>query len=126
MSQWFSLETDHILFKCPCGYIDCNAPLPSQNLLDTLDKIRDFYKSAILINSGPRCKKHNQFVGGMQDSEHLTGNGADLVCLTSSTRWKLLDAILYCNVTRIGIGKNFLHVGVDATKDSHVIWTYYN
>lgn len=125
MSKWFSPETDPLLYKCPCNFPDCAAPLPTQLLLDMLDKIRDIYGSSISINSGSRCKKHNQHVGGVQDSEHLTGEGADLVCITSAIRYDLLQAILQAKVTRIGIGKTFLHVGVDVSHAVDVIWTYY-
>ena len=128
MAKWFSPETDPLLFKCPCNHIDCDAPQPTQSLLDVLDRIREIYAKPISISSGPRCKKHNDSkkVGGVKDSEHLTGEGADLVCNTSLDRWNMLNAILQVGVTRIGIGKTFLHVGVDdishATK---MIWTYY-
>ena len=49
------------------------------------------------INSGYRDPSHNADVGGVPDSEHTydPAEGADIVCLRSVTRYKMLK-ILFC------------------------------
>lgn len=79
------------------------------------------------INSGYRDPGHNEDVGGVQDSEHTydPAEGADVLCLRSATRFKMLKALVAIGVTRIGIGQTFVHVGVATDKPQDVCWHYY-
>ena len=59
-------------FDCKCkGY--CAETLIDAELVETLQKIRDHFGKPITINSGYRCKMHNKNVGGVSNSQHLTG-----------------------------------------------------
>lgn len=42
-----------------------------------LDKIREAYGEPIFINSGYRTPEHNKKVGGVANSQHLTGEACD-------------------------------------------------
>ena len=42
-----------------------------------LDKIRDYYKSPIIISSGFRCMSVNTAIGGVATSQHTKGQAAD-------------------------------------------------
>lgn len=42
-----------------------------------MDKIRDAYGEPIYINSGLRSPEHNLKVGGVYNSQHLTGHACD-------------------------------------------------
>lgn len=79
------------------------------------------------INSGYRDPDHNVDVGGVPDSEHTydPAEGADVLCLRSSTRFKMLKALLDMGITRIGIGQTFIHVGIATDKPDAVCWHYY-
>ena len=113
-------------FACKCGIEGCSAPkAPHPSLLLKLEAMREIYGAPIVISSGLRCPAHNAKVGGTTGSEHLTGYGADLACPNSGVRWRLVAAALKAGFQRIGVGKNFLHVGVSRTHDQDVIWTYY-
>ena len=113
-------------FACQCGRSGCSAlKAPHPSLLLKLDSMRAIYGSPITITSGIRCPEHNHAVGGVPGSEHETGEGADLACPNSSSRWQLIQAALKAGFRRIGVGKTFLHVGVSRTHASDVIWTYY-
>ena len=48
-------------------------------LIDFLNPLRECWGSAIIINSGFRCEFLNGFVGGVNNSSHLTGNAVDMV-----------------------------------------------
>lgn len=46
--------------------------------VNVLQPIRDFFKYPVKINSGYRCVKLNQLVGGKPNSEHSLGMAADI------------------------------------------------
>jgi len=114
-------------FACRCG---CGLRLISPFIVDTLQEIRTEYGKSIEINSGVRCEKHNKEEGGKEDSEHLPqiaaagfGQGIDIACETSRERFALLPLIL-AKFDRVGIGKDFIHVGVKRSKAQYVAWLY--
>lgn len=49
-----------------------------QKLAENLQKIRDKINVPLTIHSGWRSVKHNSAVGGKPNSQHLTGNAADI------------------------------------------------
>jgi uncharacterized protein YcbK (DUF882 family) len=81
----------------------------------------------ITITSGYRDPEHNKDVGGVDGSEHTydPAQGADILCLRSVTRFKMLRELFDMGISRIGIGKDFIHVGIATDKPQHVCWTYY-
>ena len=80
----------------------------------------------LTINSGYRDPTHNEDVGGVPDSEHTydPAQGVDIWCQRSVTRYKMLKHLFDMGVTRIGIGKTFLHIGTARDKPQFVAWTY--
>lgn len=96
-------------------------------LLDVLQRLEQRMGFELDINSGYRDPEHNVDVGGVPDSEHTydPAEAADVLCVRSLTRFKMLKALFAFGVTRIGIGQNFIHVGVSIDKPQFVIWHYY-
>lgn len=45
---------------------------------NVLDPLRDWYGKPIYVNSGYRCPALNKAVGGVANSQHLTGQAADI------------------------------------------------
>lgn len=114
-------------FACRCKRgPECDAPLlPAQALVEGLERLRGAYGRPIQISSGSRCEPWNRFVGGVQDSEHLTGEGADLVADTAQARYTLLSLILTQHLfRRVGVAARFLHVGVSSAHPQDVCWVY--
>jgi len=112
-------------FKCKCG---CGENGVDIHFLQRLNEARDLVDSTgvvFIIESGYRCKKHNKEVGGVDNSAHTKGLAADIRCTDSRTRYFMLEALLAVGFSRIGIGKNFIHVDADSSKPNNVIWTYY-
>ena len=105
---------------CKCG---CGADDISIDLVERLQSIRDIMGKPIHINSGVRCPHHNAKVGGSGESEHITGDAVDIQCEGSPLRYELLF-LLMKKFNRIGIAKNFIHVGISKTKAQNVIWVY--
>lgn len=74
--------------KCGCGY--CN---PSDELIKVCDTIREYVGVALRVSSGCRCANHNARVGGVPNSNHITGHAADLIPTGGLTPSKLWAAI---------------------------------
>lgn len=105
-------------FACPC----CNQAKMQPSTLELLDKARDDAGVPFIINSGYRCVKHNNEVGGVEDSSHTKGYAAD-IRVTSNTKDIILKACeKYFN--RIGIAERFIHVDNDPDKKPNKRWTY--
>lgn len=112
-------------FWCKCGRADCPAQRNIHPVLAVqLDAMRELYGGPLTVTSGIRCVVANAKAGGVPDSEHLTGEGADLACPSSAHRYAMLRAADKAGFRRIGIGKTFVHVGVSRSHDQDVIWLY--
>lgn len=91
-----------------------------------LDKIREEFGSPINITSGLRTQgENNALKDSVSNSAHLSGLAADISCLYSDKRFKLVEVALKNGVNRIGIGKTFVHLDIDPTKPKNVLWHYY-
>jgi hypothetical protein len=62
-------------FVCKCG---CGTNKVKQPLIDTLNVIRERLGVPVVVTSGTRCAKHNKAVGGVANSNHLSGEAADI------------------------------------------------
>ena len=90
-----------------------------------LDKARGLAGVPFVIISGKRSEDRNEAVGGVEDSAHLRGYAVDLRSADSSTRWKMLKALIDVGFTRIGVNKTTIHVDNDPSKPQSVVWHYY-
>jgi len=111
--------------QCSC----CGEYKIDSDFLSRLETARGYSKIPYVINSCCRCVKHNEVVGGKPDSSHLFTDikettAADIKTQTSRDRYWILDSLIMAGFHRIGIGKTFIHVDNDLTKDSDVIWLY--
>jgi hypothetical protein len=97
------------------------------DLVATLTQLERRMGFELHLNSGHRTMEQNAAVGGVPKSEHTSSpaQGADVRCLSSATRYKMLRELLSMGVRRIGIGETFVHVGVAMDKPQDCIWTYY-
>jgi hypothetical protein len=57
----------------------CSTVKVDTKLVEFLQKIREHFGKAVVINSGYRCSKHNKAVGGASGSYHTKGMAADIV-----------------------------------------------
>lgn len=74
--KWFS-ENE---FKCKCcGELPEDVASNVRALVkEVLDPLRERYGKPIRVNSGYRCRHHNQEVGGAVGSQHMKGEAADI------------------------------------------------
>ena len=112
-------------FKCKClkcrNSVDYVNPI-SLDLVGLLDKARSISNIPYVITSGHRCKAHNYAEGGVKNSSHTLGYAADIQALSSTHRFKILNALLMVGFERIGIYKSFIHADIDPTKPNSVMW----
>lgn len=66
-------------FECNCG---CEMPERVKSnievLANQLQVLRDYIKKPITLTNAYRCASHNKAVGGVANSQHVTGKAADI------------------------------------------------
>ena len=97
-----------------------------KKFLAQLDFARHLAGVPFKITSGYRSKKWNLKVGGRVGSSHTgdVGLAADILCVGSRDRALIIKSLINVGITRIGIGKSFIHSDVDNKKDQDVFWLY--
>ncbi len=78
----------------------------------------------MIVKSGCRCPDHNKEEGGKPNSDHLTGEGIDIKATTGRMKYRIIMQALWEGIHRIGIGKNFVHLGINKDNPQRVIWVY--
>jgi uncharacterized protein YcbK (DUF882 family) len=105
-------------FKCKCG--KCSFGAIDPRVMALCQTIRDMLGEPIRINSGCRCKEHNERVGGVKESYHTQGMAADLSCKSGSKKLYKTIMHLYEKQGKIQdlqyaqhyIKSNFVHVDI--------------
>lgn len=66
-----------------------------QALIDNvLDPVREWYGKPIYVNSGYRCPELNKAVGGVNNSQHVHGEAADIDVFDEKENRKIFDYIV--------------------------------
>lgn len=97
------------------------------DLMEILTELELHMGFELTINSGYREPGHNEAVGGVANSEHTydPAEGVDVLCKQGVTRYKMLQWLFKYGVRRIGVGKDFVHIGIAEDKPQNVAWHYY-
>lgn len=115
--NYFTAEEE----MCKCG---CHSGGFLPDFRDMLNQAREIAGVPFVVNSGFRCEEHNRNIGGSETSSHLVGCAADIKVKDSYTRERILEGLIKAGFTRIGIGKDFIHVDNDFTKPKNCVWLY--
>ena len=115
--KWFKLSE----FNCKCG---CGRNNVKEELLLMLDEAREEAGVVFRVNSGCRCRKYNEKVGGTTYSSHLKGLAADIRATSNKARFRIITGLLLAGFSRIGIGKRFIHADVDGKKPQTIMYLY--
>jgi len=92
-------------------------------LVAMLDRARGLAGVPFVITSGLRTQDQNEsLANSVKDSSHLTGNGVDLACEDSTTRFKMLRGIILAGFKRIGVYAKHLHCDNAASLPQEVCW----
>jgi uncharacterized protein YcbK (DUF882 family) len=93
------------------------------DLVFKLDRARGIYGAPIIITSGLRTPERNSEIGGVSDSSHLEGAGADLRAPQGQfLREKLAWSLGVAGIMRIGFYPRHMHVDVDINKPMPACW----
>lgn len=76
---------------------------------NVLQPLRDAWGQPLFINSGYRCKELNEKVGGVETSQHRTGQAADVGCSDPLAVARLVKK-LGLPFDQMGLYPTFLHV----------------
>lgn len=103
-------------FQCK-GKGCCSATLLDDRLVELLQKLRDRLGTAINVNSGYRCRKHNSDVGGVSASNHVKGKAADIIVpgVEPAEVAKAAESVGFKGII-LYTKKSFVHVAVRDTK----------
>lgn len=94
--------------KC-CGKIPAEAQKKVTTLVDNLlDPAREVLGYPIYVNSGYRCPKNNERVGGVRNSQHLLGEAADLHCKDNKALIEVIKQV--GDFDQLIIYRTFVHV----------------
>jgi zinc D-Ala-D-Ala carboxypeptidase len=119
-------KDDEFKCKCGCGF-DITFPFKM-----ALDMAREEAGVPFVINSGARCIKHNEKVGGAKNSAHLRGLAVDIKndwndeIATTKRLMALSNICRNFQVMRIGINKRlgFIHIDIDHSLPNPSIFKY--
>ena len=113
-------------FSCKCGKCLVSDLVISFDLVLRLDALRKLFNGVIRINSGYRCDEHPETLKNPMSSHNL-GEAVDIAAKTSALRFRLLQLIFNNHLfTRIGMGKDYLHLDIDEDKPQDLVWDYYH
>lgn len=94
-----------------------------ERLVSKLDDARDVCGFPFKITSGLRQPEANANIGGVPNSSHLKGLAADLARPTEyEPLWKMIWALGLSGFKRIEIATRHIHVDIDDSKPSPVMW----
>jgi len=93
-------------------------------LLVALTRLEDIIGEPLVYVSGYRCFDCNRMARGAENSAHLRGLAVDIKCVTSGQRYRIAESCYEVEIFRIGLGRTFVHVDVDALLPQKVLWEY--
>lgn len=140
LSENFSLEEMIASDTARIRKID-NTPTPAVKVKlerlckEILQPIRDKYGHAITVTSGYRSPKLNAAVGGAKNSQHMTGEAADIKCTATSkaTLFNLIKGMIASKEIKVGQliweygtkkEPNWIHVSLPYKKTNQIIYLF--
>jgi zinc D-Ala-D-Ala carboxypeptidase len=115
----------HEEFACPC----CGVNEIKDALILRLDRVRERYGHPMKVNSGYRCSKHNEELGGKSDSAHLAGWAADISVADNHERFLLIASAIATQEFLVGfvrieanVGKGWVHLDMDPGKPQETMF----
>lgn len=93
-----------------------------EGLMKMLDAARYNANIPFVITSGLRTPAENAACGGVNDSSHLTGLAADILCENDTDRYLIVNGAVQAGFKRIGLGNQHVHLDIDTSKPQNILW----
>ena len=108
---------------------DCKATGENNmqhEFMEKLQAIRTEYGRSMSVTSCFRSVKHPiEAKKTHSNGEHTQGMCADIACTNGTDRFRLIQLAYRHGITRIGIAKTFLHLGIGGKNlPNNVVWEY--
>lgn len=103
----------------------CSIDQMDPAFLAKLDQLREKADIPLVLNSAYRSPAWEIRQGRTGTGAHTLGLAVDIRCNTSQNRYKIVRAAIECGITRIGIGKTYVHLDASRDHAQEVIWHYY-
>jgi uncharacterized protein YcbK (DUF882 family) len=100
-----------------CKGVGCcggSAPI-NIDLVKALQNLRDLAGVPLVISSGFRCNTHNRNVGGVSNSQHVTGFGVDVLIPEGFTIGKIEELarrVQSFKMGGIGLYSSWIHLDI--------------
>lgn len=113
---------DLIEFQSHDGVLTPSAVLENLKILaQNLEVLRKELKAKIFVNSGYRSPEHNKRIGGVDNSQHLLGNAADIKVNGYSPRavYMAIERLIAKGKMKqggLGLYNGFVHYDIRGTK----------
>ncbi len=109
MSKFYT--DDDFACKC-CGELPDNGI--DSRLIEVLDAMSEVHGEKLELSCAYRCPEHNAEVGGVENSQHVLGTAADVLCPDDITVDELAELAEECGADGIGTyyDDEFVHVDV--------------
>jgi len=87
-----------------------------------MDPLREYIRGPIIITSGYRCRELNSIVGGVHNSEHLTGNACDFYAPGMSLETAFNETVKFLKEGTPGWNqvikeRGWIHLGVSSKNE---------
>ena len=107
-------------FRCKCGlyhapYCDGFPAEPKEAMVRIAEAVRRKLEVPVTVISGLRCPRHNRDSGGVEESQHIYGEAADIRAQGVSAR-TLLDTVKAIPGVRYAYAINATNVHFDIEK----------
>lgn len=120
MSTYFApVEFERCTPRCTIEQMDAA-------FLERLDAVREAAGIPLVLNCAYRSREWDLARGRSGNSAHTRGLAVDIICVSSADRWRIIRAAIQCGITRIGIGRTFIHLDADPSLPQGVVWHYYD
>lgn len=103
----------------------CSIEDMDADFLALLDKVREDAGIPLVLTCAYRSKSYDKAKGRSGNSAHTKSCAVDIRCNASQTRMKIVQSALKNGITRIGIGKTFVHIDNDKSLPQGCMWDYY-
>ena len=92
-----------------------------QKLAENLEYLRTFLDYPILINSAYRSPEHNKAIGGVRNSQHISGLAADVrtTVYTPKQLYKVIEELIitgHMDEGGLGLYDTFVHYDIRGTR----------